>query len=152
MQASEKSFIIVRGRPSAVCGESSVEECLGVIDLMRFDAGLFVFFEWRAFTAWVWRREARFRRQESVTRRSARIDSSGVSGASSARSWSRWIAKSAGSSSAMTACEAVRPCLTAFCETTALPWRLRGPVDLWALRRLARTCFSVLITFIPFLK
>ncbi len=36
------------------------------------------------------------------------------------------------------ACRAERPCLTALCETAALPSLVRGPVDFCAFRRLAR--------------
>ena len=89
-------------------------------------------FEWRVFTAIVWSREVRSRRQERVTSLSARIDSRGVEGASSARSWSRWSANSAGSSSGMTAEAEDRPCFREFWEATALPSVVRGPVDFWA--------------------
>ena len=38
---------------------------------------------------------------------------------------------------------AKRPCLTAFCDTTALPSAVFGPVEFCALRRLAWICDSV---------
>ena len=64
-----------------------------------------------------------------------------MEGANSVSSWSRWSAKSRGSSSAMTVLADDRPCLMGLCETMALPCAVRGPVDFWALRRLAMICF-----------
>ena len=46
----------------------------------------------------------------------------------------------------MTHRSARSPCLTAFCDATAFPSAVLGPVDFSALRRLARTCASLAMT------
>ena len=38
---------------------------------------------------------------------------------------------------------AVRPCFNGFRRILALPSGVRGPLDFWALRRLAAICFGV---------
>ena len=84
--------------------------------------------------------------------RSARMDSIGLRGLSSSSNCLRKRSKSAWLSEAITSRSADRPCLTAFCETAALPSIVRGPVDFCALRRLARICASVgMISFKSFL-
>jgi len=90
-----------------------------------------------ASIVWFWIRDARSRRHERLTMRSARMDSIGVWGASSASRESRWRSKSSWVSVVITSWAADRPCFRAFWATAALPFWVFGPVDFWAFRRFA---------------
>ena len=123
--AFEKSFRAIRPRVRSG-RESDVSSCgkpkpFRPKDLARLANGPVVFFSFIASIVWFWIRSARFRRHERLTMRSARIDSIGLRGASSARRASRWRSKSAWLSEVITSWRADRPCFRAFCETTALP-------------------------------
>ena len=123
--AFEKSFRAMRPRVRSG-RESDVSSCgkpkpFRPKDLAMLASELLVFFSCIASNAWFWMRSARFRRHERLTMRSARIDSIGPWGSSSARRASRWRSKSAWLSEVITSWRADRPCLRAFCETTALP-------------------------------
>ena len=91
-----------------------------------------------ASMVWFWILQTRFSRHERVTMRSARMDSMGLAGVSSSRILLRYRSKWGWLSELITSWRVNRPCFTAFCETVALPLRVRGPVDFCALRRLAR--------------
>jgi hypothetical protein len=97
----------------------------------------------------VWNRSARCSRQDRPTIRSTSTDSTSPTGPSSARICSRYRSNWSKSSPTTTASFAKRPCLTAFWATLALPSGVRGPVEFWALARLATTWASVAMIFPP---
>jgi len=138
----EKSFMAKRPRArwganwdGSWCGQSWA---LSKSDFVSLLSGLESLRWFRASIVWFWMLQMRLRRQERLTMRWASIDSIGLAGANSASIWSRWRSNSAWLSELITSWAAVSPCLTAFCETAALPSLVRGPVDFWALLRLAR--------------
>ena len=102
-----------------------------------------LFFSSIASIVWFCICSARFSRHERLTIRSARIDSIGPCGASSARRALLWMSNSAWFSVIITSRRADRPCFRAFWETAALPSGVWGPVDFCAFRRFARIFASV---------